>query len=135
MVSKYKTESEDSKTKVTNEELCSALLTHNTIRETAAFLKVSERTVYKQMSNKEFRQIYEHAQADIFNNTVVACQNKLLEAIECIGDIMNDKSVNAQTRLQAAQTLLKNAVSLYHTKEDLRTKAICETESIVDYMF
>lgn len=115
------------KKKVSNEELCSALMAHGTIKATAAFLNVSEKTVYKQMDDMEFRQIYEHAQADIYNNAVRSCQNRLEEAVDCISDIMNDKSVNAQTRLLAAQTILKTSVQLFEVKEKLRDKAARET--------
>lgn len=118
--------------KITNEELCAALITHGTIKETAAVLNISVKTVYNMMSDNEFKQMYEYAQADILNNSVKVCQSKVTEAINCIADIMNDKSVNAQTRLQAAQTMLKTSTTMYELAEKMRDKAEHETKSIFD---
>lgn len=120
------------KKNVTNEELCSALITHGTIREAAGILNVSERTIYNMMSDNEFKQMYEYAQADILSNSVRTCQSKVTEAIECIADIMNDKNVNAQTRLQAAQTMLKTSTSMCELLNKMWDKAEHETKSIFD---
>lgn len=98
---------------VSNEELCAALMNHGTIRETAKALQISERTIYNMMSESEFKEIYDYTQVSILNNVIVACQNRLTEAIQCITDIMSDTTINAQTRLQAAQLILKNTVSMY----------------------
>lgn len=117
---------------VTNEELCSTLLTHGTIKEAAGVLNISERTIYNMMSDNDFKQMYEYAQADILSSSVIACQSKMTEAINCIADIMNDKDVNPQTRLQAAQTMLKNAVSMYEAMEKMKYKAEQETKSFLD---
>ena len=108
---------------VSNEELCTALLNHGTIRETAKTLQISERTVYNMMSTNEFKEIYDYTQAGILNDAIVSCQNRLKDAIECIADIMNDKTVNAQTRLQSAQTILKTAVSMYDSMKRIRNDA------------
>lgn len=115
--------------KVTDEQLCSALLTHSTIKDTAEFLGISERTIYSMMSTDDFKEIYGHAQADIYSNTIMICQNKMVEAINCISEIMNDKSVNPQIRLQASQTILKNTLILHEAREKLRNKAVSEKES------
>lgn len=120
------------KKSVTNEELCSALLTHGTIKEAAVVLRISERTIYNMMSDKDFKQMYEYAQSDILNNSVMVCQNKMIEAINCIAEIMNDKEVNPQTRLQAAQTMIKNTIAMYDVVEKIRYKAEQETKTIYD---
>lgn len=116
--------------KLSNEQICAAVLTNGSIKNAAAVLKVSERTIYNAMHNTEFKELYKHTQADILNGAVISCQNRLVEAIDVISDIMNDKTVNAQTRLMAAQSLLKNAVALYETKETIRNSALSESESI-----
>lgn len=38
------------KRKITNEQLCAALMTHGSIKETAQVLDVSEKTVYNRMN-------------------------------------------------------------------------------------
>lgn len=118
--------------KLTNEELCSALITHGTIKEAAGVLNVSVKTIYNMMADNEFKQMYEYAQADILSNGIKTCQGKVSEAIECIANIMNDKSVNAQTRLQAAQTMLKTSTSMYELLNKMWDKAEHETKSVFD---
>ncbi len=99
--------------KISNEELCSCLITHGSIKEAAGVLHVTERTIYNMMNDEEFIEMYENVKSGILNNCVMDCHNKMIEALQCITDIMNDKEVNVQTRLLAAQTILKNGVKLY----------------------
>ena len=111
------------KRNLTCEEVCSAFLTHGTVKETAKVLGVSERTVYNKMSTDEFKEMYDYVQVGILNNAINVCQSKLIDAINCIADIMNDKTVNAQTRLQSAQTILKTSVSMYDSLSRRRDSA------------
>lgn len=108
---------------VSNEELCTALINHGTIRDTANALNISERTVYNIMSTNAFKEIYEYTQLGILNSAINVCQDKLTEAITCIADIMNDKNVSPQTRLQAAQTIIKNTLSMYNALKTKREDA------------
>lgn len=115
--------------KITHEILCASLLTHSSIQETAADLNISERTIYNMMRDKEFIELYDHAQADILNNTLQACQRNMLDAINCIADIMNDKKINAQTRLLAAKTILDKCMPLYDMTNNVRQKAFDDTKT------
>ena len=118
--------------KVSNEALCSALLTHGTIKESAKALNITERTVYNMMADREFKQLYEYAQTDILNKCVSECQSIMLEAINVIADMMRDKKVSPQTRLQCANAIIKNSLSMYEVKEKLRDKAEKETRTVLD---
>lgn len=109
--------------KITNTQLCAALLSCGSVQETAKVLNISTRTIYNMMQDSEFIELYDHAQADLLNNVVIACRSHMTNAIDCIADIMNDESVNAQTRLLAAQTMLTKCLSLYESMQDMRKKA------------
>jgi len=115
---------------VTNEELISTLLTHGTIREASQVLGISERTIYNMMSEREFCVMYEGIQATLLNNSVTLLQNRISEAINTIGDIMNDKEVNPQTRLQAAQTILKNGFSMQESIFRIRDRAAKDNDPL-----
>jgi hypothetical protein len=121
--------------KISNQELCSALFTHGTVKEVATVLNVSERTIYNMMSDREFKQLYEYAQADILNKSVVECQKQIVEAVNCIADIMNDKKVNPQTRLQCANSIIKNTLSMYDVRNRMQKKAEDVTKSALDLAF
>ncbi len=109
--------------RVSNEKLCAALIVNNSVKATAKALGLSERTIYNRLNDYDFRIMYQNAKADILKESVDACQRRTLQAVECIAEIMNDRDINAQTRLLAAQTILKNAVALHDGMERIRAKA------------
>lgn len=96
-------------TAVSNEQIISALLQHGTIKEAAAAVGASSRTIYDRMQEKDFRAEYKAAKADIIRKAVISLNEKMAEAITAIADIMNDPGTNPAVRLQAAQTILNNA--------------------------
>ena len=98
---------------VTNEAIVSALLTHRGIKNAAAVLQVSENTIRKRMHEKEFAELYASAQTALLQAVVIQCQSLMTAALDECAGIMCDKEVNAQTRLLAAQTILKNGIALY----------------------
>ena len=93
-----------------NETIIAALLEQGTVKGAAAVVGVSPRTIYDRMKEKDFKAEYKIAKADITRQAVHNINSKIAGAIEAISDIMNDRQVNAAIRLQAAQTLLANAV-------------------------
>ena len=94
----------------TNEVLIAALLQHGTVKQAAEAAGVKPRTVYDRMRNdREFKSLYLRARTDIIRSAVFTINQKTGLAIECISRLMEDDSVNAATRLQAAQTILATA--------------------------
>lgn len=108
---------------ITAETLAATLLIHGTVKDTAAALKIPPRTLYDRFRDEEFKEIYRHAQADIFEKAFNACVDSLTSAVKTVTAIMNDKKVNPQTRLQAAQTILNKCVVLYEIKDRMRAQA------------
>lgn len=100
------------KRKITNEQLCAALMTHGSIKETAQVLDISEKTVYNRMNDDKFKEMFSDSQKKMLHSTIMACQNRMTDALNCVAEIMNDPDVNAQTRLLAAQTILKNGMTM-----------------------
>lgn len=94
---------------ISNEEIIAALLQSGTVKDAAAAVGVTPRTVYSRMEDREFKAAYKAAKADIIRQAVYSINGKLSDAIDAIADIMIDKGNNAAVRLQAAQTILNNA--------------------------
>ena len=94
---------------VPDERIIAALLQSGTVEQAAAAAGISPRTVYDRMRDDEFKSLYAHAKADVLRAAVFNLNGRLSSAVDAIADIMNDKTVNPATRLQAAQTLLNNA--------------------------
>ena len=95
--------------KATDEQIVAALIGRGTIKEAAAAVGVSERTIYARMNNAAFKVVYEAAKADIVRNAVFNINNQLQAAIDTIVEVMEDQDNNAAVRLQAAQTILNHA--------------------------
>ena len=97
---------------VSDEQIVAALISKGSVKEAAEALGISVRVVYSRKVTDDFRGIYYAAQADILRGAVISMNDKIAEAVNTIAEIMTDKTNNAQTRLQAAQTLLNNAGKL-----------------------
>lgn len=95
--------------KATDEQIVAALIGQGTIKEAAAVVGVSERTIYARMNDSSFKMVYEAAKADIIRNAVYNINNQLQAAINTIVEVMEDQDNNPAVRLQAAQTILNNA--------------------------
>lgn len=94
---------------ISHEDVIAALITHGTQREAAAALGISERTLFDRMQDGEFKAQYKSVKADILRAAAFNMNSKLNEAVNVIADIMNDKDAPPSTRLQAAQTIIKNS--------------------------
>ena len=94
---------------ISDEIIISALMSNGTIKDSAAAIGLSERTVYDRMSNSEFIEKYKSAKADIVRKAVFELNKQIGAAVNTVIEIMSDTTVNPAIRLQAAQTILNNA--------------------------
>ena len=94
---------------ISNESIIAALIQAGTVKEAAERAGTTPRTIYDRMKETEFRREYMQAKNDIIRKAVFSINEKLSAAVEAVADIMQDKNVNAATRLQAAQTIIQNA--------------------------
>jgi hypothetical protein len=94
---------------ISDEIIISALMSNGTIKDSAAAIGLSERTIYDRMSNGEFIEKYKSAKADIVRKAVFELNKQIGAAVNTVIEIMSDTTVNPAIRLQAAQTILNNA--------------------------
>lgn len=94
---------------VSNEEIIAALIVSRTTAEAAEKVGISRQTLFNRMTDNDFREEYAEAKNDILRQVVLQFNSMITEAIDTLADIMEDKSVNAAVRLQAAQFLINNA--------------------------
>lgn len=94
---------------VTDEKIIAALFANGTLRAAAIAAGISERALYNRMNEGEFQLLYKEARAELLRAAVFNLNNQLQAAINTIAGIMEDKTVSAATRLQAAQAILNNA--------------------------
>lgn len=112
--------------KAENEIIIAALIEHGTIKEAAASLSITPRTIYERMNNAEFVAEYDAARNDVLRQAVHNINSKLAQALEEVASIMTDKEVNAAVRLQAAQTIINNSTKL--SERLLHEEFVCRQE-------
>lgn len=97
---------------MTDEKLIAALLSAPTIRDAAKAAGVSESTVYSKLREYGFRKQLNEQRALILEDVRTALQAHLTNAVRVMGEILNDKKAPPQTRLNAAQGIIKSALKL-----------------------
>lgn len=94
---------------IPDEVIISALISHGTIKDAAAAVGITQRSLYDRMSNGNFKALYKSAKADIIRGAVFNINNQLGAAVDVVVGIMQNEDNNPAIRLQAAQTILNNA--------------------------
>lgn len=120
---------------VSDEEIIAAIIQHGTLKEAAQAAGVTTRTVYDRMEDREFRSLYMKAKADIIRGAVYSINQKLSTAVDTVAEIMTDTSINPSVRLQAAQTILKNAESFAQRLSADEYNARQEAKGAFDFDF
>lgn len=106
------------KTKVTDELIIAALVSHRTIKDAAQSVGVTERTIYSRMRDAEFEQLYNCAKTDILRGAVSEVSTQVQDALDVVCNVMHDPKASPQVRLNAAAMILT-----YSEKAKNRLKA------------
>lgn len=94
---------------ISDETIIAALLNNGTVKDAAAAVGLSERTMYDRMSDGDFKELYKNVKADIVRQAVFKLNKHISAAVDTVVEIMSDSTVNPAIRLQAAQTILNNS--------------------------
>lgn len=123
------------KQKICDEQIIAALLTHGTTKAAAEACKISTRTVYQRMQDVDFKALYAAAKADVLRQSVNVLNNELVEATNTVIEIMHDSDANPAIRLQAAQTVLNNAVRYSERLniDETRVSSLAEKSMFSDF--
>ena len=95
--------------KVTDEKLLEALLVNGGASGAAVALGISRNAVYKRLNNAELRQRYEAMQTVILSTAAAAMSESLDDAVCCLRNVVNDDFANTNSRITAADALLRHA--------------------------
>ena len=97
---------------MTDEKLIAALLSAPTIRDAAKAANVSESLMYSRLKEYNFRKTLNEQRALVLEDVRMALQAHLTNAVRVMAEICADKKAPPQTRLNAAQGILKSALKL-----------------------
>ena len=119
---------------VSNEQIIAALMQHGTVKEAAAAVGISPRTVYDRMNTATFQSAYYNAKNDIIRAAVFSINEKLGAAVEAVAEIMQDPETNPAVRLQAAQTILNNAGKFAERlrSDEYQSRAVLESPAFAN---
>lgn len=98
--------------KAKDEKIIAALIANPTIRAASSACGISETQIYARLRNPEFRSRYDEARRELLERNTAALQGHLAGAIETMGQICSDTEVNPQTRLNAADAIIRNSLKL-----------------------
>ena len=101
------------------ELLLSALLTNPTVKAAAASVGVPETTAYNWLRAPDFAEEYTKRKRQAVSEANDYLQSKINAATEIIIKIMCDTNAPAQTRLNAARTILDTAYKIFEQTEIL----------------
>lgn len=96
--------------KVDNSTIIAAILSTNTLKEAAKVCGMSVRALHKRRQNPDFLREYNKAKGELFEETTRRLINRSGNAVETVYNIMADCETPPQTRVNAAELILKNAV-------------------------
>ena len=85
-------------------------MSSGTVREAASAADLPIRTLYDRMNAPDFQIMYREARADVLREATNNLNKRVQAAVDTIAEIMTDAENNPAIRLQAAQTILKNAM-------------------------
>ena len=84
----------------------------STVKQAAKESGISESTIYRRLKDPEFSQRFYQARLDMMKNHVAALHGHLGVAIETMAQVMEDKYSSPQTRLNAAEAVIRNCMKL-----------------------
>lgn len=107
--------------KQTKDELIiTALVSNPTIKTAALACGVSESLIYRKLRDPPFREKYDKARLEMLERNTAALQGHLGTAIQAMADIVEDEKTAPQTKLNAADAIIRNSLKLTEQTDILR---------------
>lgn len=95
-----------------DDTLIAALLSNATVRAAAQAVGRSETQVYARLRDPLFKARYDEVRHGLLEQSTAALQGRLSAAVETMTEIMQDTDAPHQTRLNAAEAIVRNSLKL-----------------------
>ena len=95
-----------------DELILAALLINPTVRAASQACGVSESQIYARLRNDAFKKKYDQARKELLEQNTAALQGHLGVAIDTLAEIVQDGKASQQTRLNAAEAIIRNCLKL-----------------------
>ena len=87
-----------------------ALIASETVEKAAQHIGVAPSTLYRWLSDKEFKKSYREAKAVCVSQAIGRLQQISFEAVETLRQLMLNKETPSASRVAAARTILDSAI-------------------------
>ncbi len=104
-----------------DEKILAALISSPTIRAASEVCGVSETQIYARLRNPEFKERYRDARKELLEGATRALQCRLSDAVAVMDEICRNEKIAPQTRLNAADAIIRNSLRLTE-QEDILEK-------------
>lgn len=98
--------------KVSDEQIIAAILSCSTNKQAAEACGLSEKQLYTRLSRPELKSKLATARTRLLESATSAIQARLGEAVEVMSNIMHNSETTAQTRLNAADAIIRNSLKM-----------------------
>lgn len=123
-------EKEDSKgvkaIKCSDDRIITALLTKPTIKAAAVECGISESKVYSRLRDPDFKKRFDDARMQVLDDATRALQGRVIGAVATMWEVCKDKGNSAQTRLNAADAIIRNSIRMTEQQDVLNKIAELE---------
>lgn len=92
--------------------MLAALLTQPSIREASKLCGLGETQIYARLRDPEFSKRYKEVRRELLAGCMMGLQARLGQAVETMVEIMNDQKTPKQTRLAAAESIIRNSLKI-----------------------
>ena len=120
--------------KVSDEKIIAALMANATNADAAKSAGLSLTQLYNRMRNPDFKTKLAEARARLLDGATAALQARMGEAVDTMTVVMHDPDAPAQTRLNAAEAILRNSLKLSERSDILDRLDVLEKEmEVIDH--
>ena len=106
--------------KITDEQIIAAVLAADTNKSAADMCGLSEAQFYKRIRADDFKQKFSKIKAELFEHATITMQNGMTEAANTMLEILRCEKASPQVRLNAADSILRNAMKLTEQNDILQ---------------
>ena len=108
--------------------IIASLLSHSTVRAAAAAAGLGETAVYNRLRNSAFRERYAKARRGLLEQAVSHLTGEIAASIGTLKEIRDDPQTPAQTRINAAEYVLRYSMKLTEQIDVLEQLADLEAQ-------
>lgn len=102
-----------------DELIIAALISNSSLRVASEACGICETQIRKRLKDDEFKRRYDQERRELLRQNSAALQGYVSQAISAIVGVMNSKTANEQTKLNAAEAIIRNSLKLTEQTEIL----------------